>query len=84
MKFSNFEKREKMSAIESIRSNYSHDSDEEDVEEILNRMISNDDLIENLETKLVDAHEQRADFINNMKKYYLDSAPTSEIVRCVK
>ena len=72
-----------MSAIESIRANYSHDSDEEDVEEILNRMISNDDVIENLETQLVDAHEQRAVFINNMKRYYLDSAPTSEIVRCV-
>ena len=73
-----------MSAIESIRANYSHDSDEEHVEEILNRMMSNDDVIENLETKLVDAHEQRAVFISNIKKYYLGSAPTSEIVRCVK
>ena len=72
-----------MSAIESIRANYSVDSDEEDVEETLNQMMSNDEEIEALETKLVDAHEQRAVFITNLKRFYLASASTSEIVRCV-
>ena len=71
-----------MSAFEFIR-NYGDDSEDEDVEETINRMMSNDEEIESLQSKLTGACEQKSVFVNRLKKTYLKSASTPEIVRCV-
>ena len=80
--FENFEK-EKMSAIDIIRTNYEDNSDDDEVKETLNRMMSNDEEIESLQSKLNGACEQKSVMVNSLKRTYLKSASTPEIVRCV-
>ena len=70
--------------MEAIRTSYGNEGDDnhEDVEETLIRMITNDEEIDLLQIKITDAHEQRARLIQNLKKTYIESVSTAQIVRC--
>ena len=70
--------------MEAIRTSYGNEGDDnhEDVEETLIRMITNDEEIDLLQIKIADAHEQRARLIQNLKKTYIESVSTAQIVRC--
>ena len=70
--------------MEAIRTSYGNEGDNnhEDVEETLIKMITNDEEIDLLQIKIADAHEQRARLIQNLKKTYIESVSTAQIVRC--
>merc|ERR1711973_422862 len=73
-------KKKKMSAIDIIRTNYEDNSDDDEVKETLDRMMSNDEEIELLQSKLNGVCEQRSVMVNSLKRTYLKSASTPEIV----